>query len=60
MLKNNLLLYRSYDVLARDVPEAAFGAPGKAKEAVYTLPSSSHLVIARDMLASGKLKAMRK
>jgi hypothetical protein len=59
MLKSNLLVYRSYDTRAHDVPETAFGAPGKPKEAVYMLPSSAHLVVVRDMLASGELKVTR-
>jgi hypothetical protein len=52
MVKNNLLLYRSYDAVARDVPTEAFG---DAKEAVYMLPSVAHLVIARRMLEAGEL-----
>ena len=52
MVKNNLLLYRSYDAVARDVPAEAFGDD---KEAVYMLPSAAHLVIARRMLEAGQL-----
>ena len=52
MVKNNLLLYRSYDAVARDVPAEAFG---EDKEAVYMLPSVAHLVIARRMSEAGQL-----
>ena len=52
LVKNNLLLYRSYDAVARDVPAEAFGDD---KEAVYMLPSVAHLVIARRMREAGQL-----
>jgi hypothetical protein len=52
MVKNKLLLYRSYDAVARDVPAEAFGDD---EEAVYMLPSVAHLVIARRMLGAGQL-----
>jgi len=52
MVKKNLLLYRSYDAVARDVPAEAFGDD---KEEVYMLPSVAHLVIARRMLEAGQL-----
>ena len=52
MVKNNLLLYRSYDAVGRDVPAEAFG---DVKEPVYMLPSVAHLVVARRMLNAGQL-----
>ena len=52
MVKNNLLLYRTYDAVARDVHAEAFGDD---KEAVYLLPSVAHLVIARRMREAGQL-----
>ena len=52
LVKNNLLLYRSYDAVACDVPAETFGP---LRRAVYMLPSVAHLVIARQMLEAGEL-----
>jgi hypothetical protein len=52
LVKNNLLLYRSFDSVARDVPVEAFGP---LRRPVYTLPSVAHLVIARQMMEAGEL-----
>ena len=44
MNEKNLLVRRSYDPLARDIPAAAFGPK---KKDVYTLPSAAHVRAAR-------------
>jgi hypothetical protein len=52
LVQNNLLLYRSYDAVARDIPEETFGP---LRRAVYMLPSVAHLMIARQMREAGEL-----